>query len=65
VILLRRAIAEREFQSWSMGFRNLHSPEVHAIEGYSDLLNYELTGKEFQKDPSLAQKLLLSFKKNM
>jgi hypothetical protein len=65
ITLLRQPITERQFDGWSMGFRNLHSPEVHAMEGFSAFLNHDLTGKEFQENPSLAQKLLLSFKKNM
>lgn len=48
-----------------MGFRNLQSPEVRSMEGFSDFMNYDLTGQEFRENPSMAQKLLLSFKKNM
>ena len=65
ISLLRQPIAERQFQGWSMGFRNLQSPDAPSMEGFSDFMNYDLTGQEFRENPSMAQKLLLSFKKNM
>lgn len=65
VTLLRETVTERQFPEWSMGFRNLQSLTAEAVEGFSEFLNCDLTGKEFRENPSLAQKLLLSFKKNM
>ena len=65
ISLLREPISERLFQGWSMGFRNLQSPDVQSMEGFSDFMNYDLTGQDFRDNPSMAQKLLLSFKKTM
>ena len=56
---------ERQFPDWSMGFRNLDSPEARADPAYSEFLNAPLTGREFSADPSRAQKLLLTFKRSM
>ncbi len=56
---------ERQFPSWYMGFRDLNSPEVRDIPGYSELLNTPLTGREFAENPTRSQKLLLTFKKSM
>lgn len=56
---------ERQFPDWSMGFRDLLSPETRSVPGYSEFLNTPLTGQEFSEDPSRAQKLLLTFKKTM
>ncbi len=55
----------RQFADWSMGFRDLNSPEGRSTPGYSEFLNAPLTGREFSGDPSRAQKLLLTFKRTM
>ena len=65
ITLLRKPITERQFGKWSMGFHDLHSPEVRAMSGFSEFLNHDLTGHEFRDHPSQAQKLLLSFKDHM
>ena len=67
MVLLRGETPGRHFPDWSMGFRDLSSPEERAAAagGFSDLLNTPLTGAEFATDPSRAQRLLLSFKANM
>ncbi|BDZ74801.1 BluF domain-containing protein [Methylophaga marina] len=62
LILNEGSIDHREFCDWTMGFYNLDNEYEHHIPGYSDILNYPLTGNEFQSQPSLAQILLLSFK---
>lgn len=65
-ITLREGFTEeRQFPDWSMGFRDLQSPEARAIPGFSEFLNTPLTGREFSEDPTRAQKLLLTFKKTM
>ena len=65
-IVLREGFTEeRQFPDWSMGFRDLESPEARAVPGYSGFLNTPLTGREFSEDPTRAQKLLLTFKKTM
>ncbi len=56
---------QRQFPEWSMGFRDLRSPGLDAVPGFSDFLNTGLTGEEFAADPTRAQKLLLSFKRSM
>jgi Sensors of blue-light using FAD len=65
-ITLQQGFAEgRQFPDWSMGFRDLDSPEAHADQGYNEFLNAPLTGREFSGDPSRAQKLLITFKRTM
>ncbi len=63
--LLQGFVDERQFPDWSMGFRDLNSPEIHATPGYNEFLNTPLTGREFSGDPSRAQTLLLTFKRTM
>ncbi len=65
-ITLRQGFTEeRQFPDWSMGFRDLQSPEARAVPGYSEFLNTPLSGREFSGDPTRTQKLLLTFKKTM
>ena len=65
-ITLHQSFAqERQFPDWSMGFRNLDSPELRTVPGYSEFLNSPLTGGEFSADPSRSQRLLLTFKRTM
>ena len=65
ITLLRESIADRAFADWSMGFRDLRSPGIAGIPGYSEFLNTPLTGEEFSAQPRKAQKLLLMFKEKM
>ena len=58
-------VEERQFPDWSMGFRDLDSPEARADPTYSEFLNAPLTSREFSGEPSLAQKLLLTFERTM
>jgi hypothetical protein len=61
--LYQREQTEREFGDWSMGFKRLDTGAVPAVEGYSDFLKRPLNDEAFQKNPSKALQLLLSFKK--
>ncbi len=63
--LIHGNIEQRQFSDWSMGFRDLNSPEAQSAEGYSAFLNTPLTGAEFAANPSKAHRLLLSFKRTM
>jgi hypothetical protein len=65
ITLKQGFVEERQFPAWSMGFRDLDSPETRAIPGYSEFLSTPLTDKELSGDPSRAQKLLLTFKRTM
>lgn len=65
ITLVRGSKDERDFADWSMAFYNLTSPKVKSLPAYSEFLNTPLTEEEFRKNPSLCQKLLISFKKNM
>ncbi len=62
--LLEGHLEKRQFPVWSMGFRDLNSSDALPT-GYNEFLNTKLTDEEFSSDPTRAQKLLLSFKKNM
>jgi hypothetical protein len=62
IVLLREQGTERMFPEWTMGFRDLDSPEVRQIEGYSEFLNEPLTA---ELGPDRARRLLTLFKKAM
>jgi len=63
--LLRRPIEQREFSSWSMGFKSLDDPSLRHLPGYSPFLNEPLTSATHQADPTRAQSLLASFRARM
>jgi len=63
--ILQRPIAEREFSSWSMGFKNLDDPGLSNMPGYSSFMNEPLTSAGYQADPSRAQSLLGLFRARM
>lgn len=65
LVLLQQQKDERDFAEWSMGFRDLDSPEARAIPAYCEFMNIDLRDECFFSDPSNAQKLLLSFKQAM
>jgi hypothetical protein len=65
ITLLQGPSAGRHFPGWSMGLRELRSPEVISTPGFSPFLNTSLTGQEFSSDPTRCQRLLLMFKKSM
>src|SRR5208282_515145 len=54
--LLQSVEEKRQFADWSMGFRDLNSPEVAATPGFNDFLNVPLTAEEFSAKPSRAKK---------
>jgi hypothetical protein len=63
--LWQGAVDQRQFDEWSMGFRDLRAADARATPGYSEFLNTALTGAEFSSDPTRCQKLLTTFKKSM
>ncbi len=65
ITLMQGSIKERQFPAWTMGFRDLNSPDALRTPGYNEFLNTKLTGEEFSSDPTRSQKLLLTFKKTM
>lgn len=63
--LMRQQIREREYPSWSMGFKNLKDVNLEQTPGYSTFLNDPLNSAGFQADPPRAQKLLRIFRERM
>src|SRR5687767_1150580 len=63
VTLLKRAVADREFAEWTMGFSNLDAPEASQVEGYSEFMNTPVTEDAFSGSPTRAQRLLRIFKR--
>jgi len=64
IVLLEEANEERQFPGWSMGFRDLNSPETLAVSGYHEFMNTPLTGEEFSSNPAHSQMLLLTCRKS-
>ena len=66
LVLLRGEREQREFDGWSMGFRDLTAAaDLAEVEGYSEFLETPLTGDAFGADSDASQRLLLVFKRHM
>jgi hypothetical protein len=62
--MLEEPIRDRAFNEWSMGFRNLSAPEVHAMPGYSEFLNEDWMGRPTPETGNRALRLLHLFRRN-
>lgn len=62
IVVEEEETAERLFESWSMGFRDLSDPEVQKTPGYSQFMNTPLIAERLAKHPSAAMQLLSMFK---
>ena len=63
--LLEERITARNFQDWSMGFKNLNDPAPLEMEGYHDFRNVSFLNQAFSAQPSRAKKLLEVFRQTM
>ena len=63
--LIQGPIEERNFPDSAMSFRDLNSPELRQLPGYSEFLNTPLNGELLAKDIPACERLLLFFKKNV
>lgn len=52
----------RQFPSWSMGFRDLDSPEIKQIPGFNNFINEPHNSEYYHRDPMAAMELLYLFK---
>lgn len=64
-ILMQGFQAGRQFPDWSMGFHNLTFIDDGTYPGYVEFMSSSLRADEFFSNPGSAQRLLMSFKKNM
>lgn len=65
ITLYDEDISERQYPDWSMAFRDLDSPEVRALPGFSEFMNLPLNAPSLQANVSLCKSLLLTFKRSM
>lgn len=63
--LIQGPIEGRYFPNSAMAFRDLDSPELRRLSGYSEFLNTPLNGELLAKDIPMCKRLLLLFKKNI
>lgn len=64
IVLFQGAVPERQFPGWSMAFRDLNSPEIRQLPGYSEFLNTPLDSDKFKFGTARCQKLLQLFKRH-
>ena len=60
--VLEEPIAERQFDHWSMGFRNLAGHEADAIPGYTDFMSRGYGRHGFRPDPTGCLDILRLFR---
>ena len=63
--LIHEPITQRHFPDSAMAFRDLESPELRNLPGYSEFLNTPLDGELLAKDIPTCKRLLLIFKQNI
>ncbi len=63
--LIQEPIQQRYFPNSAMAFRDLESPQLRTLPGYSEFLNTPLNGELYAKDIPKCQRLLLLFKRNI
>lgn len=63
--LVQETIQERNFPNSVMAFRDLESPELRNLPGYSEFLNTPLNGELLAKNLPACKRLLLLFKQNI
>jgi hypothetical protein len=64
IVVSRKNIEERQFQEWSMAFRNM-SKDVTSQEGYSPFLESDFDDDETGEQSQLVFRLLRRFKQDM
>jgi hypothetical protein len=63
--LMRRPLRQREFDGWSMGFRNLGNEDLSELPGWSDFLGPHRQAEVDEATPTRARRLLQSFRGNV
>ncbi|HUA37718.1 MAG TPA: BLUF domain-containing protein [Candidatus Sulfopaludibacter sp.] len=63
--LIQGPIKERYYPNSAMAFRDLDSPELRRLPGYSEFLNTPLNGELLAKNIPACKRLLLLFKQNI
>lgn len=54
--------SERQFPNWSMAFRDLDSPDIQQLPGFSQFINEPLDSEQYYRDPMAAVELLYMFR---
>jgi hypothetical protein len=65
ITLLQGEIEERQFPTWSMGFREITRDPGPIEDGYTHFMNSKISDVQFAANPTRAQSLLLKFKQGM
>ena len=60
--LMHEPVDHRHFPNSAMAFRDLETPELRSLPGYSEFLNTPLDGELLKNDLARCQRLLLLFK---
>ena len=65
IVVMEDDIEQRQFPEWSMGFKLVECGETINIPGYTNFLDYAFDWSDLKTQPSVCQRLLLSFRNNL
>ncbi len=64
-VISMEPIVERQFEKWTMAFRNLDEEVAKKESAFSEFLNDEFTADKYREMPERAYRLLLRFREDM
>ena len=65
ILIARKAITERDFPNWEMGFTNLDTLSPDDLPNYSTILDEPFDNQTFSARPSLAHHFVKVFRQNI
>ena len=65
IVVMEGEIEQRQFPEWAMGFKIIQRSETIDIPGYTNFLDYSFDWSDLKSQPSVCQRLLLSFRDNL
>ena len=65
LVLKEGKLQEKMFSNWSMGFRDLNSPDMQNLPGYTDFMNLKFNASEAYNNPTFCMKMLKIFRDHL
>ncbi|MFN5290363.1 MAG: BLUF domain-containing protein [Planctomycetia bacterium] len=65
LVLKEGKLQEHMFSNWSMGFRDLNSPDMQNLPGYTQFMNLGFNSSEAYNNPNICLKMLKIFRDHL
>ncbi|MEY4190010.1 MAG: hypothetical protein RIR17_746 [Planctomycetota bacterium] len=65
LVLKEGKLQEHMFSNWSMGFRDLNSPDMQNLPGYTQFMNLGFNSSETYNNPNICLKMLKIFRDHL